>query len=122
MQDLCQELNETENKLRYWLQLLRKHDLVDRKRAFKHDYTDQEVYYFTQIKEHLEDGAETAPEAIRLINAQLTPGQALSKYQQAQRQIEVLQKKVLQLRKPFWERITGWFKGIWNAVMGRQTA
>jgi hypothetical protein len=81
-------------------------------------FSDEDVKQFLKLKELLENGS--VPEAIRMMQQNITPGEALSKYMQAQRQIEVLQRKILQLRKPFWKRILDWFRGLFARGLSRQ--
>lgn len=120
--DLVTKLKIKETKVRYWKGLLVKAELIDPKKGLgnKALFSEDDLEQFLKLQEFMGDGVTAAPQAIRMMQDKITPDAAIEKYQQAQRQIEVLQRKVLQLRKPFWDRITGWFKGVWKAVLYRQ--
>ena len=107
---LCAELRENTNKVRYWDLVLKKHELIYPQKALNKDiYSTEDVAKFKTLQEYLKDRATTATEAVNLMKNNVTPNEALQQFQRAQRQIEVLQQKVVALRKPFWTRLKDWF-------------
>ena len=121
--ELCKELNEPENKIIYWKAILKKHGLIDPHKGLgnKDIFTAQDVQAFRRLQEHLGSGAKTATEAIRLIQDNVRPEEALVRYKNAQREIAILQKKVLQLRKPLWKRLVAWIRGVLSGVLSPKT-
>jgi ABC-type dipeptide/oligopeptide/nickel transport system permease component len=63
----------------------------------------------------------TVTQAVRLMANNANPEELYAQYKQAQRQIEVLQKKVLQLRKPVWKRLVDWLKSLLSGVLPPRT-
>jgi predicted transcriptional regulator len=119
---LCEELGEDRQRVRYWAQLLVKEGLIKPpKRGIRQIFSQPEVETFRQIKQYLAEGADSTVEAIRLMKNNINPSDAIKRYEQAQRHIELLQKKVLQLRKPFWKRLVDWVKGLLSGVLFTRT-
>lgn len=121
--ELVAKVRVPETRLRNWRTALLKASLINPRRGLhnKYFFSEDDVDQFLRLKELLENGANTVPEAIRMMEQNITPAEALAKYAQAQRQIALLQKKVLELRKPFWRRIVDWFKGLFARGLSRQT-
>jgi hypothetical protein len=120
--ELVKVVGVSETRLRNWRTALLRAGLINPQRGIRDKFlfSDEDVKQFLKLKELLENGAKSVPEAIRMMQQNITPGEALSKYMQAQRQIEVLQRKILQLRKPFWKRILDWFRGLFARGLSRQ--
>lgn len=123
LQEIAQKLGEKYTTVRYWNQLLMDAELVAPKKGMGNSYVfnEEDFEKFRQMKEFLHNGAHTTFEAIRMMKESVTPAEALERYKHAQRQIEVLQKKVLQLRKPFWKRLAEWFKKLFSEVLFPRT-
>lgn len=119
---VCAILKEKPGRVAYWRDVLKQHGLIEPKKGVgnKDIYREEDVQQMLRLKQLLNDGVPTVTEAIRLMKDGLTPHEAYSLYQQAQRQITLLQKKVLQLRKPFWKRIVDWFKGLFTKRLSSQ--
>jgi len=120
--ELVKVVGVSETRLRNWRTALLRAGLINPQRGLRDKFlfSDEDVKQFLKLKELLENGAKSVPEAIRMMQQNITPGEALSKYMQAQRQIEILQRKILQLRKPFWKRILDWFRGLFARGLSRQ--
>ena len=113
--ELCTRLQEKPYRVRYWSVLLTKEGLVgEPKHGIPYKYSDAEIVYFEKIAHFLQEGVASAPEAIRLVQNNITPGEALDRYQQSQTEIALLQKKVLQLRKPFWWTVKSWLTTMFS--------
>lgn len=108
--DICHELGVDENKGIYWKSLLKKADLIHPQKGLgnKDIYSEEDLNTFRKLQAYMEDGATSATEAVRLLQQNVSPEEALRRYQTAQRDLEVTRKKLLALRKPFWERVRGW--------------
>lgn len=108
--DICDELGIDENKGIYWKSLLKKVDLIHPKKGLsnKDIYSEDDLETFRKLQAFMEDGATSATEAVRLLQDNVTPEEALRRYRTSQRELEVTRKKLLALRKPFWERVKGW--------------
>lgn len=111
--DICDELRIDENKGIYWKSLLKKAELIHPKKGLgnKDIYSEEDLDTFRSLQEYMEDGATSATEAVRLLQQNVSPEEALRRYQTAQRDLEVTRKKLLALRKPFWERVRDWMGG-----------
>lgn len=116
--ELSKHFDVEYEKLRYWDKVLKKHGLIAPKdTGIGHDYSETDLEQFKTLEMYLKNGAKTVTEALRLMKGDMTPGEAMEKYRHAQRQIEVLHKKVLQLRKPIWKRLIDWLKSIFSVVL-----
>jgi DNA-binding transcriptional MerR regulator len=119
--DLCKQFNVEEPKIRYWDKMLKKHELISPKdTGTGHDYSEKDLKQFRTLESFLNNGAKTVTEAIRLMKNNISPEEAYRQYQQAQSQIAVLQKKVLQLRRPLWTRFFAWLKGLVIVLLPRK--
>ena len=98
-----------------------KHQLIAPKQGLgnKMIFSEDDCKQFEKIKEFLAGGATSVPEAIRLMKGNLRPQEALDlyekaqeKFQVAQTQIMILNKKVVELRRSgsWFNRIVDWFK------------
>jgi DNA-binding transcriptional MerR regulator len=123
MKQLCNELNETEGHVKYWKALLEKQGLISPKKGLgnKNIFSQPEVEQFKRLKAFMNNGAVTVTQAVRLMANNANPEELYAQYKQAQRQIEVLQKKVLQLRKPVWKRLVDWLKSLLSGVLPPRT-
>ena len=120
--ELSGQFSVEDAKLRYWDKILKKQGLiVPKETGTGHDYSDSDVEQFKTLESHLKNGATTVTEAIRLMRGGMTPGEAMEKYLQSQRQIELLQKKVLQLRKPLWKKLVNWVRQLFSGVLSPRT-
>lgn len=117
--DICNELRIDENKGIYWKSLLKKADLIHPKKGLgnKDIYSEDDLETFRKLQEYMEDGATSATEAVRLLKDNVSPEEALRRYRTSQRELEVTQKKLLALRKPFWERMKGWLGNAASKLM-----
>jgi len=119
--ELQKKLKEKDTEqVRYWDKLLKQHELISpTKIGNRHEYSSEDLEAFEQLRDFLAEGADSATAAIRLMKDDLTPAEALERYKKSQREINVLQKKVLDLRRPpWWEQIGGFFKKFWQKIWG----
>lgn len=122
---LCAELREGETKVQYWRNTLKRFGLIDPKKGVgnKDIYSDSDVEMFKKLQSYLKDGVLTATDACRMIANNITPEMApdlKSQLDRANRQIAVLQRKVLELRRPLWKRVMDWFRGLFTRGLSRQ--
>ena len=119
LKEIMVTLGEDEGTVRYWLSLLLKNELINPKRGNgnKWVFSEDDTKQFEKFKQLLCNGAKTTTEAIHLMKSNVTPVEALHQFQRAQRDIQVLQQKVVALRKPFWERVLEWFGAFISKVL-----
>lgn len=121
--ELVKHLREKETKVRYWRTQLIEAELIEPRKGHRNKwlFSPADVSAFDSLKEMLADEDMTVTSAIRLIKDDLTPEEALQRYRKATREVEVLQKKVLDLRRdPWWLSLANWFKSNWNRILGRK--
>lgn len=123
VRQVARDLGVEERKILYWRRVLLKHALISPSivGSNKHEFSEKDVAQFKLLKDFLENGAQTATEAARLMAQSARPEELYAQYKTAQRQIEVLQKKVLQLRKPLWKRLIDWVRGLLSGVLFPRT-
>ncbi len=110
-------LKEPEEKVRYWIQVLRQGNYLESPRkGLGFAFTDEQINLFKQIQAHLNNGAETAQDALKLIGSNITVDLALARHEALTNQLASAQSKLIQLRKPVWERIRFWFTTILRTV------
>lgn len=120
--ELSKHFDVKYEKLRYWDKVLKKHGLIAPKETGRgHEYSEADLEQFKRLESYLKNGAKTVTEALRLMKGGMTPSEALEQYRHAQRQIEILQKKVLQLRKPLWKRLVDWLRNVLAGVLSPRT-
>jgi DNA-binding transcriptional MerR regulator len=127
--NVIEELGLNRNKALYWRASLKKKGLLDYGiKGLKDRYSKEELSLFYKIKDFTDQGL-TVNQAISMIKDNVTPKDyettlvaQKKQLEQANRQIELLQRKVIQLRKPFWTRIKSWFGGVWAALLGKAEA
>jgi len=118
---LCKHLKEKETKVRYWRVQLIEAELIEPRKGHRNKwiFSPNDVTVFETLKEMLDDEEMTVTSAIRLLQDDVTPEEALQRYRKATREVEVLQKKVLDLRRPpWWEQIGSFFKKFWQRIWG----
>jgi len=112
VKDVAQSLGVNEQRVHYLHRLLLKEDLIEPKRGLgnKWIFSEEDFKQFQRLQDLLNNGANTTGEAIRIMKNNVTPAEAIERYQQSQRQIEVLQQKVIQLRRGWWYRLWDWIR------------
>lgn len=119
---VANDLKVEEKKVLYWRRILQKHDLIDPRivGSNKHDYSEMDLEMFRTLKKFLDRGAQTATEAARLIAQKASPEELQRRLASANREIEILQRKVVQLRRPFFQRVKQWVSNVWTALLNRE--
>lgn len=118
--ELVEILGEPETKVRYWKDVLSKVQLIEPVKGFggRLEYSQSDLDRFETLCDYMKDGANTVTEAIRLMKGNITPKDAIELYEKAQQkfemaqtQIAVLNKKVVELRHSNWLfKLVDWFK------------
>ena len=118
LKEVSKAIGVSESKVRNWWQYLKKNQLISPKQGLGNrlDFDDNDINIFEQIKNNLDDGARSVPEAIRLIKRDLTPSEAIQKFEVAQQEVHNLQKKLLQIRKGFAWTLIDWFQGVLDRI------
>lgn len=119
--EVVKDLGVGYEKARYWVKSLEKEGLVEPEYgAGNKMYLPQsQVEHLFKVKEIVETDQKVTT-AIRLIQQDLTPEEAINRHDALTNQLEAAQKKVLDLRRdPWWVSIKNWFKTKWSKLLGR---
>ena len=116
---LADHLDVDLKKVIYWRKVMKEKGLLDKgTRGIKERFGEHEINLFERVKEYTGQGM-LVTEAIRLIKNDITPADAYTFYEKSQRQIEILQRKIVELRKhrQWHERLLDWMKGIFKGLI-----
>lgn len=112
VKDLCRELNEPEQRIRYWLVEMEKAELITpQRRSTSKLYSADDLEKLRQLQAQVREGL-TAPEVTRLMLERATPSEWKRAAVRASRQIAILQKKLLQIRQPWYVRAMSFLRSL----------